>query len=141
VLLRIDLHRKLGRAVAFLKTPNYGLEPTDIRRANVRRVDHDPAPSPAQTDTFTLQQLMKPSLYKPDTAEFLASRGNLDSHIAFEIGLSVDAQFQDTGLLPPVVVLDYAYGVAAYRLWRSQPANLLWLDTPGRPPLHDRHTD
>jgi hypothetical protein len=41
--------------------------------------------------------------------------------VLVDFGANVDALFQgDGGLLPPTVILDYFYGVAAYRLWKNQ---------------------
>ncbi|KAH9042313.1 hypothetical protein EDB84DRAFT_1266912 [Lactarius hengduanensis] len=90
VLLKADLHRFLSiGSVALLKTPNYGLDPTDIRRFER---------GPTDTAHITLHRLKKP-----------------DTH--------VDALFNGTGRsllpLPHDIVLDYMYGVAAYKRWRS----------------------
>jgi hypothetical protein len=68
-----------------------------------------------------LQQLKTPTPYDPDTAETLARTGNLYPFMAFGLGLNVDAQFQGTSSLPPAVIVDYMYGIAAYKLWKSQP--------------------
>ncbi|KAH9031358.1 hypothetical protein EDB85DRAFT_2089810 [Lactarius pseudohatsudake] len=90
VLLTADLHRFLSKGyVALLKTPNYGLDPTDIRRLER---------GPAGTAHITLHQLMKPVAH-------------------------IDALFNgpDRSLLPRPhdIVLDYMYGVAAYKRWKS----------------------
>lgn len=46
---------------------------------------------------------------------------NLDPAVAFTLGLNVDVLFQGTGSsLPPAVILDYVYGVAAYKQWKSR---------------------
>ncbi|KAF8262206.1 hypothetical protein EI94DRAFT_1789091 [Lactarius quietus] len=117
ILLRSDLHKLLGKGcVAFLKTPNYGLEPTDIPRYQLppaRGTDHH----------ITLHQLRKPP----------PNRNGLDPHsesshpnsdAAHSSWSNVDVQFQSkpAGLLlplPPAIILDYIYGVAAYNLWKS----------------------
>jgi hypothetical protein len=53
----------------------------------------------------------------------------LHPFVAFGCGLNVDAQFQDAQFqgrssLPPPVILDYIYGVAAYKTWNSRRATL-----------------
>ncbi|KAI0246116.1 hypothetical protein BJV78DRAFT_1348806 [Lactifluus subvellereus] len=105
VLLSKDVHSMLsGGRVAFLKTPNYGLEPTDIRR--LEPVDQGPAP----TEHITLQQLKKPE-----------GLGLLHPATGVLHGAHMDALFQGTGSpLPPAIILDYIYGVAAYTCWRSR---------------------
>ncbi|KAH9993788.1 hypothetical protein BJV77DRAFT_1067067 [Russula vinacea] len=87
VLVNGTLHKKLACGdVAFIKTPNYGLEPDDIWRVD---------PGPTRHTHITLHQLVK--------------------HRAH-----VDAVFQGTGEhLPPDILLDYMYGVAAYKCWRA----------------------
>ncbi|KAH9036197.1 hypothetical protein EDB85DRAFT_2288402 [Lactarius pseudohatsudake] len=112
VLLRVDLHSLLSRGdVAFLKTPNYGLEPADIQRIDQRPADMD-------TDHFTLHRLTKPDHYDPDMAAFLINAGT--SHaVIFSVGLNMDALFRGRSPLPPAVILDYAYGAAAYKCWSS----------------------
>jgi hypothetical protein len=48
----------------------------------------------------------------------LADSGILISVTAFGLGASVDAFFPRTNVsLPPAVILDYMYGVAAYKRW------------------------
>jgi hypothetical protein len=54
----------------------------------------------------------------------LSTEENLHPDIAYRYGAHVDAQFhsseQGTLLpLPPAIILDYVYGVAAYKMWRS----------------------
>ncbi|KAH9050883.1 hypothetical protein EDB83DRAFT_2676602 [Lactarius deliciosus] len=116
VFLAVDLHRKLGRGdVAFLKTPNYGLDPTDIPR-----VEPSDRQSRLPADHFTLHRLKKPPGYDPTTAAILESAGRLRPDIAFKYGLNVDALFRSTDLLPPTVILDYVYGIAAYKQWNSK---------------------
>ncbi|KAH8994519.1 hypothetical protein EDB92DRAFT_286656 [Lactarius akahatsu] len=79
VLLIVDLHRKLGRGdVAFLKTPNYGLDPIDIPR-----VEPSDRQGPVPADHFTLHRLKKPPGYDQTTAAILESTGNLRPDIAF----------------------------------------------------------
>ncbi|KAH9046804.1 hypothetical protein EDB84DRAFT_1624093 [Lactarius hengduanensis] len=116
VLLVVHLHRKLGRGdVAFLKTPNYGLDPTDIPR-----VEPSDRQGRVPADHFTLHRLKKPPGYKPARIAAVASTGSLDPDIAFTLGLNVDALFRSTDSLPPAVVLDYVYGIAAYKQWNSK---------------------
>ncbi|KAH9036199.1 hypothetical protein EDB85DRAFT_2288403 [Lactarius pseudohatsudake] len=116
VLLVVDLHRKLGRGdVAFLKTPNHGLDPTDIPR-----VEPSDRQGPVPADHFTLHRLKKPPGYNPARIAAIASTGSLDPDIAFTLGLNVDALFRSTDSLPPAVVLDYVYGIAAYKQWNSK---------------------
>ncbi|KAH9172941.1 hypothetical protein EDB89DRAFT_2069178 [Lactarius sanguifluus] len=114
VLLNSDLHRLLSKGeIALLKTPNYGLDPTDIRRLER---------GPAGTDHITLHQLMKPKDDSPDMLEALKDWVQQHPLIAFGMGAHVDALFNGTDPslpLPHVVVLDYMYGVAAYKRWRS----------------------
>ncbi|KAH9006084.1 hypothetical protein EDB86DRAFT_2871567 [Lactarius hatsudake] len=99
VLLVVDLHRKLGRGdVAFLKA----------------RQGHVPV------DHFTLHRLKKPPGYDQTTAAILESTGKLRPDIAFALGLNVDALFRSTDLLPPTVILDCVYGIAAYKQWNSK---------------------
>jgi hypothetical protein len=40
--------------------------------------------------------------------------------VAFTLGLSVDALFRSTNSLPPAIILDYVYGIAAYKQWNSR---------------------
>ncbi|KAH8994516.1 hypothetical protein EDB92DRAFT_1943830 [Lactarius akahatsu] len=114
VLLRTDLHMQLSRGdVAYLKTPNYGLESADIQRVDQRPADMD-------TDHFTLHYLAKPHHYEPDIATILINAGCPNAAVFFSAGLNVDALFRGTGSpLPPAVILDYAYGAAAYKCWSS----------------------
>ncbi|KAH8988298.1 hypothetical protein EDB86DRAFT_2051219 [Lactarius hatsudake] len=117
VFLAKNLHAKLGIGeVAFLKTPNYGLDPTDIPR-----VEPSDRECPVPTDHCTLHRLATPPGYDPVMAETFASAGRLRRHdVAFTLGLNVDAVFQSTNSLPPVVILDYVYGVATYNQWNSR---------------------
>ncbi|KAH9022934.1 hypothetical protein EDB84DRAFT_1274435, partial [Lactarius hengduanensis] len=96
VFLAKSLHAKLGTGeVAFLKTPNYGLDPTDIPR--IEPTDRE---GPVPTDHFTLHRLATPPGYNPARIAAIAGTG--------------------TNLLPPVVILDYVYGIAAYNQWNSR---------------------
>ncbi|KAF8347106.1 hypothetical protein F5887DRAFT_48592 [Amanita rubescens] len=92
MLLSKNLHSSfaLGRS-AFLKTPNFALDPADIPR-----VEADPMPS----SRITLHNLA------PDT-----SRLPIPQYDALIIGTGTP--------LPSTVILDYMYGVAAYRRWGS----------------------
>jgi hypothetical protein len=40
---------------------------------------------------------------------------------SFDLGLSVDANFQGTDSTPPMILLNFMYGVAAYKRWKSPP--------------------
>lgn len=51
--------------------------------------------------------------------ETLANLDMLTPSIAFISGASVDAVFQ--GTQPSAIILDYVYGVAAYKIWGSKP--------------------
>ncbi|KAH9033776.1 hypothetical protein EDB85DRAFT_2073737 [Lactarius pseudohatsudake] len=116
VFLAKSLHAKLGIGeVAFLKTPNYGLDPTDIPR--VEPTDRE---GPVPTDHFTLHRLATPPGYNPARIAAIAGTGFLDHYVAFALGLNVNALFGSTNLLPPVVILDYVYGIAAYNQWNSR---------------------
>ncbi|KAN0130605.1 hypothetical protein V8E53_011579, partial [Lactarius tabidus] len=116
VLLEAVLHRRLGRGeVALLKTPNYGLEPADI----IRFVQ-----GPARgTHYITVQQWTTLPGHRDHPVS--STEENLHPDFAYRYGRAhVDAQFhsseQGTLLpLPPAIILDYVYGVAAYRMWRS----------------------
>ncbi|KAH9004500.1 hypothetical protein EDB86DRAFT_3199514, partial [Lactarius hatsudake] len=114
VLLTADLHRLHSKGeIALLKTPNHGLDPTDIRRFEQ---------GPAGTVHITLHQLMKPKEDSPDMLEALKHSGTPHPHAAFVFGAHVDAFFNGTDRslpLPHVIVLDYMYGVAAYTRWKS----------------------
>lgn len=152
VLLRTDLHKKLGRGdVALLKTPNYGLDPADIARVDPPgRVDKGPAP----TDHYTLHHLNEPNGYNPTRAASLINTETPHSvSTLFGAGLHMDALFQGTGdSLPPTVILDYVYGVAAYRRWNSRRhdedvhdvmgnyRNEYYVNIPTIPPSPRRHT-
>ncbi|KAN0130736.1 hypothetical protein V8E53_011411 [Lactarius tabidus] len=106
VLLAKDLHQRLGTGqVALLKTPNYGLEPTDITR-----FDQGPARG---THYITLQQWTKLPGHRDHPV--LSTEENLHPDIAYRYGAHVDAQFhsseQGTLLpLPPAIILDYGMG-------------------------------
>ncbi|KAH9006087.1 hypothetical protein EDB86DRAFT_680877 [Lactarius hatsudake] len=59
VLLVVDLHRKLGD-VAFLKRPNYGLDPTDIPRVESSDRQGDVKCSPGLKEPFHLRRRIYP---------------------------------------------------------------------------------
>jgi len=117
IFLYKGVHSKhTKKEVAFLKTPNYGLRPEDIKR--FRRGDERQA-------YITLQWIKKPKKYDPTKAE--AFKAIQDAGIivppsfAHEALQSVDALFGGEGVpLPFTVILDYLYGVAAYAAWRSK---------------------
>jgi hypothetical protein len=59
---------------------------------------------------------------------------NVNPFAAFALGARMDAVFQGTGQwLPPNIILDYAYGVATYKCWRSDEVH----DLMRR--FHDNH--
>jgi hypothetical protein len=71
---------------------------------------------------ITVQQWMK--LRGHCDHPVLSTEENLVPDIAYRCGAHVDVQFCSSGLgallpLPPAIILDYMYGVAAYRMWRS----------------------
>ncbi|KAI9465246.1 hypothetical protein BJY52DRAFT_1220925 [Lactarius psammicola] len=91
VLLTKTVHSALDRGVvAFIKIPNI--------------------------DYVTLQQLEKPDDDNPVVLETLTNTGTLRPLTAFIHGAHIDAMFRGTGgSLTPAVILDYMYGVAAYK--------------------------
>ena len=134
------LHSRLGDGeVAFIKvrkflssfgtlqmqpfqTPNYGLEPSDIKRLDL---------GPSCTDHITLQQLVKPKGDDPNRlAWFLEMTEARSFPVAvgyvLALGAHLDVQFRGPPspstppLPPPALILDYVYGVAAFRAWRSR---------------------
>ncbi|KAG5640052.1 hypothetical protein DXG03_001515 [Asterophora parasitica] len=115
VLVNTLLHRKLARAeVAFIRTtPDGLLRPEDIKRFS----RGDP-----REEYITLQQLKKPQIYDHPYSLFLRTTVTLHETpptIAFDFGANVDALFQGEGTpLPHPVILDYFYGLAAYKCWR-----------------------
>ncbi|KAH9036214.1 hypothetical protein EDB85DRAFT_2143344 [Lactarius pseudohatsudake] len=127
VLLAKSVHSMLAQgAVAFLRTPNYGLDPTDIPRVDLGQ---------ARTAHFTLQQLKVPEDYSPATAaalEVMANTVPVPAFTFFAVGSNLDALFQGTSnengtseqdtenSLPPHIILDYMYGVAVYKQWGRQ---------------------
>ncbi|KAH9046785.1 hypothetical protein EDB84DRAFT_601098 [Lactarius hengduanensis] len=130
VFLTKTVHSMLAYGmVAFLRTPNYGLEPTDIPRIDLGQ---------ARTDYLTLQHLEVPENYNPaiaTTFEIMANTSPVPPFASFAARLNVDALFQGTGnengtceqgtgnLLPPHIILDYMYGAAAYKKWGRQGSN------------------
>lgn len=94
MLLRKDLHAFFAHGhIGFLKTPNFALDPADIPR-----VEAGPMPS----NCITLHHL------KPDTA-----RDPVPQNDARMIGRASDRS------PPSTLILDFMYGVAAYRCWGS----------------------
>jgi hypothetical protein len=70
-------------------------------------------------DHITLQHLRKADADCPDALAVLTEMGALHPHTAFSYGANMDALFQGTrSSLPPAIILDYMYGVAAYNRWR-----------------------
>ncbi|KAI9458110.1 hypothetical protein F5148DRAFT_1151058 [Russula earlei] len=111
VLLRKDLHAMLGYGeIAFIKTPNYELEPEHIKRFE--------RGSPG--DHITLQILKKPDNYDPIMLEANCRMGPVPPDRAFTCGANIDALFQGEGRsLLSTTILDYFYGIAAYKYWHS----------------------
>jgi len=108
VLLRSELHIKFARGeIAFLKTPNYGLETFHIPRLHPHVIHGN--------HSITLHQL------RPTR---ILNGPHHDRAMANQAGAHTDVQFlgRDQSLPPPPdIILDYMYGVAAYKLWRSNP--------------------
>jgi len=75
---------------------------------------------------LTLQWIKKPENYNPKRLELIQAGLNAGidpppqwAHIAL---LNVDALFQGDGLrLPSTFILDFVYGIAAYKAWCSKP--------------------
>ena len=111
--------------------PNYGLEPTDIRRFGVNQ-------DPVHTDHITLQQLKKPQS-ENQTILATINTETVSPATAFSLGAHVDALFQGTGSqLPPAIILDYIYGIAAYKCWRSGQVHSVEMESHCKPPVnHD----
>ena len=59
---------------------------------------------------------------------------------AFYLGAHVDALFQGTGSqLPPAIILDYIYGIAAYKCWRNGQVHSTVMESHHRPPINHNH--
>ncbi|KAI9566897.1 hypothetical protein HD554DRAFT_2329523 [Boletus coccyginus] len=134
VFLNKEVHSRLGHGwAAFIKTPNYGLEPGDICRYG---------DDSAGTDHVTLQQL-KCERDNPAKLQVFTNSGIAGPALAFTVGAHVDARFQGDQL-PPAIILDYMYGIAAYKRWGgggddADPAmksyhHKHYEDIPPRPP-------
>ncbi|KAK0495721.1 hypothetical protein EDD18DRAFT_1287147 [Armillaria luteobubalina] len=104
ILVRMDLHSMHAHgAIAFLKTPNFALNPEDIPR-----VEEDPENIPIveegdmPTTRITLQHI-RPLQGRDRVAQ-------------------CDAHITGSGN-PPVstIILDYVYGVAAFKRWAGGP--------------------
>jgi len=90
VFLRKDLHAQFGDAMsAFLKTPNFALNPADVPRIE---------PGGMPTSRITLQHII------PPIGLFLIPQ------------CDVRADWSSP-LAPPSILLDYVYGVAAINRW------------------------
>jgi len=118
VLLSKDLHAGLGDGeIAFLKTPNFRLEPADIPWVGEGTVP----------DTrVTPHQFVEPDGYDRGRAQhilnmFQEARITPDRSYLFDLGAPVDANFQGTDSTPPIILLNFMYGVAAYQRWKSPP--------------------
>ncbi|KAH9953559.1 hypothetical protein BGW80DRAFT_1192203 [Lactifluus volemus] len=115
MLLADTLHSMLGTGdIAFIKTPNYGLDPKHIRR--IQRGDTRP-------DYITLHWLKGPHKYDPTLLATIQTLqvGAVDPGVAFALGANIDALFQGEGGSPPsTVILDYIYGVAAFNAWQKE---------------------
>jgi hypothetical protein len=70
---------------------------------------------------------VEPARYDRDRAQFILNtlrqaRITPEQSFYFDLGLSVDANFQGTDdTTPPFVLLNFIYGVAAYQRWQSCP--------------------
>jgi hypothetical protein len=65
--------------------------------------------------------LRKPHHYDPTLLQTYQTIGDVPPVIAHHLGANVDALFQgEGGSLPSTVILDYAYGVAAYKTWNTR---------------------
>ena len=67
--------------------------------------------------------MKKPESYDPTLLATLQTLqfGGVGPGIALALGANVDALFQgEGGSLPSTVILDYVYGVAAYKTWHSK---------------------
>ncbi|KAK2464149.1 hypothetical protein APHAL10511_003842 [Amanita phalloides] len=91
IFLSKNLHGSFGRGLcAFLKTPNFALETADIPR-----VEEDPMPP----SRITLHHLVLNTKTRSPVLQW-------------------DARINGTGISPPsTIILDFMYGVAAYRHW------------------------
>ena len=74
------------------------------------------------TGHITLQHL---KFVADNPGQLAALASSMPKGISLDIlsflGQSIDALFQGTGHpLPPAIILDYSYGVAAYKCWRSR---------------------
>ncbi|KAH9980937.1 hypothetical protein BGW80DRAFT_1453884 [Lactifluus volemus] len=115
LLVQKTLHSMLCTGdIAFIKTPNYGLDPKHIRR--IQQDDLCP-------NYITLHWLKRPHKYNPTLLATIQTLqvGAVDPGVAFALGANIDALFQGKGGSPPsTVILDYIYGVAAYNAWQSK---------------------
>ncbi|KAI9465361.1 hypothetical protein BJY52DRAFT_1221018 [Lactarius psammicola] len=106
------------REVVEDRSPLYGgTVPSISRRVDQRPTNMDMDHS--GTDYITLQHFKEPASHNPVSAAALAATRNLHSpYTLFASGSNVDTLFQGTGSsLPPAIILDYVYGVAAYNCW------------------------
>jgi hypothetical protein len=63
---------------------------------------------------------MEPVNYDPESLTVIQQIGTVPPSVALTLGANVDALFQgEGGSLPSTVILDYVYGVAAYKSWHS----------------------
>jgi hypothetical protein len=74
---------------------------------------------------ITLQWIKKPEDFDPENLEALQAIQNAgidpSPEIAFIALQNVDALFRGTGVrLPSAVILDYIYGITAYKAWHSK---------------------
>lgn len=95
--------------------PNYGLSPEHIKRFS----------RGGERDAYiTLQWIKKPDNFDPEKLELPQLYQNAGMvppvSMAHDALQNVDALFEGTGeSLPSTVILDYLYGIAAYKAWRS----------------------
>ncbi|KAI9507328.1 hypothetical protein F5148DRAFT_1205894 [Russula earlei] len=105
-----NIHAELGLgAVAFIKTPNYGLGPDHIKR--FERGSRLP-----REERITLHCLRRPDNYDPRRLEAYLQMGPVRPGTA--LGLANDADCRCPSL-PSTVILNYFYGIAAYKTWHS----------------------
>ncbi|KAI0288752.1 hypothetical protein BC826DRAFT_1035981 [Russula brevipes] len=107
ILLRKDLHSKFGRGeFAFIKTPNYELGPEHIKR--FRRGD-------SRQDYITLHSLQEPQYYDPTMLDAL-----LQNRQSGDLPPGTASLWVQMRLATLDRLLDYAYGVAAFKSWHSK---------------------
>lgn len=128
MLLSKGLHAAFARGdFAFIKTPNFALDPDDIPR-----VERDPADLEMPASRTTLQFLRPVPDFdlaqNSDTLNtflsFLTAGARFPANVVSSqihlLGFGLDTVLTGTGRLPPpAILLDYMYGVSAYRVWKT----------------------